>query len=357
MKAGGGWHRSTADGFLFVGPFLLVYALFLLGPVAQAVYISGFRWDLLGAEQVFVGLGNYTRMIGGHDIVWSADYGLGSRLIVLAGGIAIAYVLWAGRASRVGATATLGAAVATAFVLGLHPSPQGSWNDPTFWIALQNTVYFTVLTTPLLVGVGLALALLLHGSHSKALGLYRAIFFLPYVLPVSAVTLIWTFLLDPDRGLVGGFLRWMGFHGISFLSDPNLAMPSIVATTVWWGVGFTLVLFLAGLQDIEPNLYEAASLDGAGWLQQFRYVTLPGLRHVTVLVAVTQLIASFQIFGQVYIMTRGGPGTATIVFIQHIYEVGFRNYQLGFAAALSVVLFILMSGASAIQFRLVARDS
>jgi multiple sugar transport system permease protein len=348
---------ALRDGLLFLAPFMVVYALFLLGPVLQAVFISGFNWDLLGSDQVFIGFGNYLRMFGGHDIIWSADYGWGPRLLVLLGGAGTAYVLWRGRASRAGAVLTLVTASVVAFALGFHPSPSGSWNDPTFWIALQNTLYFTLLTTPLLVGVGLALALLLHGRQTRSLGFYRAIFFMPYVLPVSAVTLIWSFLLDPDRGLIGGLLRWMGRSGINFLSDPNLAMPSIVATSVWWGVGFTLVLFLAGLQDIEPNLYEAAALDGAGHWQRFRHVTLPGLRHVTVLVAVTQLIASFQIFGQVYIMTRGGPGTATIVFIQHVYEVGFKNYQLGFAAALSVVLFLLMSVASAIQFRLVAREA
>ena len=345
-----------ADGLVFIAPFLIVYALFLLAPVVQALYISGFNWDLLGSEQLFVGFGNYVRMFGGTDIVWSADYQWGSRLVLVLGGAGIAYLLWRGGTSRIGAAVTLAAALVFGFVLGFHPAPVGHWNDPTFWISLQNTIYFTILTTPLLVGLGLALALLLHGKRTRALGFYRAIFFLPYVLPISAVTLIWSFLLDPDRGLVGGFLRWIGRGGINFLGDPNLAMPSIVATSVWWGVGFTLVLFLAGLQDIEPNLYEAAELDGAGYWDRFRHVTLPGLRHVTVLVAITQLIASFQIFGQVYIMTRGGPGTATIVFIEHIYEVGFKNYQLGFAAALSVVIFLLMAGASAIQFRLIARE-
>jgi len=185
---------------------------------------------------------------------------------------------------------------------------------------------------------------------------YRAAFFLPYVLPISAVTLIWSYLLNPDRGLIAGFLGWFGVKGIAFLSDPNLAMPAIIATTVWWSVGFNLVLFLAGLQDIEPSLYEAAELDGAGYWQRFRHITYPGLSHVTLLVAVTQLIASFQIFGQVFIMTKGGPGTATQVVIQHIYETDFKKYQLGYAAALSVFLFVVMAAVSGIQFRLTSKD-
>ncbi len=354
---GGYSQRSLADGLVFLAPFLVVYALFTLAPVLQAAYISGFNWDLLGTDPRFIGFGNYTRMFGGTDIVWSLDNAWGIRLVVLLGGAGIAYLLWARRASRVGAGVTVAIAVVLAFMFGIHPSPSGAWNDPSFWISLQNTLEFTLFATPLLVGLGLCLALLMHNKRTRVLGFYRAIFFLPYVLPISAVTLIWSYLVNPDRGLIAGFLGWFGAKGIPFLSDPNLALPTIVATTVWWSVGFNLVLFLAGLQDIEPNLYEAASLDGAGYWRRFQHVTVPGLQHVTVLVAVTQLIASFQIFGQVYIMTKGGPGTSTVVLIQHIYEAGFKNYQLGYAGALSVFLFIVMSGVSAIQFRLIARDS
>jgi multiple sugar transport system permease protein len=186
---------------------------------------------------------------------------------------------------------------------------------------------------------------------------YQAAFFLPYVLPISAVTLIWTFLLNPDRGLIAGALGAVGLEPINWLSNADLALWGIVLTTVWWTVGFNLVLFLAGLQDIDPHLYEAAALDGAGRWQRFRHVTAPGLTQVTVLVAVTQLIASFQVFGQVYIMTRGGPGDATRVVIQHIYEAGFRDLQLGYAAAVSLFLFVVMAVVSAIQFRLVSREA
>jgi multiple sugar transport system permease protein len=128
-------------------------------------------------------------------------------------------------------------------------------------------------------------------------------------------------------------------------------------TTVWWSVGFNLVLFLAGLQDIDPHLYEAARLDGAGAWNRFRHVTVPGLSQIIVLVLVTQLIASFQVFGQVYIMTRGGPGTSTRVLIQHIYESGFRDLQLGYAAAVSLFLFVVMALVSAVQFRISNRTA
>lgn len=347
--------RATISGLLFLAPFMLVYAVFLLYPVLQALYMSGFNWDLLSPDHSFIGSSNYTRMLWGTGMGWTLGNEWGLRLVILGGGGVWAHHLWRRRSPK--AAVGVGVAAPVFFiVLGFAPSADGSWNDADFWVSLRNTLLFTVFTTPILIALGLGLALLLHNQR-KARGVYRAVFFLPYVLPISAVTLIWSYLLNPDQGLIAGFLGWFGINGIPFLSDPNLAMPSIIATTVWWSVGFNLVLFLAGLQDIEPNLYEAAGLDGASPWQRFRHITWPGLRHVTVLVTITQLIASFQIFGQVFIMTKGGPGTSTEVAIQHIYETGFKNYQLGYAATLSIFLFIMMAAVSAVQFRLTAKDA
>ncbi|TFC90058.1 carbohydrate ABC transporter permease [Cryobacterium sp. TMT4-31] len=347
---------SLRDGLSFIAPFMLVYALFLLYPVVQAFFMSGFNWDLLSPNRIYIGLDNYTRMLWGRDIIWSAGHEWVSRLIVLliAGGSG--YFLAMRRNARFSGAAVAAGGLILVSLLGFHPSPDGAWNDPGFWIALKNTLAFTIISTPLLIGLGLLMAVVLHNQRRGG-GIYRAIFFLPYVLPISAVTLIWSYLLNPDRGLIAGFLGWFGLDGIAFLSDPNLAMPAIIATTVWWSVGFNLVLFLAGLQDIEPALYEAASLDGATAWQRFHHITVPGLNHVIVLVTITQLIASFQIFGQVYIMTKGGPGTATEVVIQHIYEAGFKNYELGYAATVSVFLFVVMAAVSAIQFRISAKDA
>lgn len=347
---------NLRDGLLFLAPFLLVYALFLLYPVLQSAIISGFSWDLLGADPRFIGLDNYTRMLWGTNIVWSIDHAWLAQLVILAIVGVITFRLWRRPKGQVGAVVVGALGFGVAFVLGFHPAANGAWNDDNFWTSLKNTLAFTLISTPILVVLGLALALVLNNKRRGG-AFYRAIFFLPYVLPVSAVTLVWSYMLNPDRGLVAGFLHWFGMAGIPFLSDPNLALPAIVATTVWWSVGFNLVLFLAGLQDIEPSLYEAASLDGANWWNRFRHVTVPGLSHVFVLVIITQVIASFQVFGQVYIMTKGGPGTATEVLIQHIYEAGFKNYQLGYASALSVFLFVVMAAVSAIQFRLIAKDA
>lgn len=348
--------QASLDAALFLAPFLVVYGIFLLAPVGQALYMSGYNWDLLSPIRRFIGVDNYTRMLWGTGIVWDLTHAWLTRLIVLVVMALIARTLLRQSASRIPAIITVVVGLLIAGLLGFHPGPGGAWNDSGFWNSLKNTLIFTLISTPILIALGLALALLLNNAR-RGRSAYRAVFFLPYVLPISAVTLIWSYLLNPDRGLIAGFLGWFGVDGIAFLSDPALAMPAIIATSIWWSVGFNMVLFAAGLQDIEPSYYEAASLDGAGYWQKFRHITLPGLSHVTVLVTITQLIASFQIFGQVYIMTRGGPGTATEVLIQHVYEAGFKNYELGYAAALSVFLFVVMAAVAAVQFRLISKDS
>jgi len=240
-------------------------------------------------------------------------------------------------------------------LMGFHPGLDGRWNDSQFWLSFGNTVLFVALSTPLIVGFGLLLALALH-RPGKWVGVLRTLFFAPYVLSVSVLTLIWAFMLNPQLGLVGELFRAIGLEPVSFLTNPTLAMPAIVITTLWWTVGFNVVLFLAGLQDIDKNLYEAANLDGAGAVKSFTNITVPGLQRTTLLVVVLQVIASFQIFGQVFIMTRGGPNGATRVSIQHIYESGFRDLELGYASAMSVFLFLVMVAFSAIQFRLLRSE-
>jgi len=347
---------DLTTGLAFLSPFLLVYVLFVLWPIAQAVRMSLYDWDLLGFTREFIGADNYQRMLWGTGMRWDLQNLGFLRLLVAAGTV---YLLVRGVRERGWHLASLAVGLAgalTFLVLGFHPGPAGNWNDPAFWTSVRHTVEFTAISTPVLVALGLAMAVALQGKH-RAAAIYRTAFFVPYILPVSAVTLVWSFLLNPNRGLLADFLGRFGVEPIAWLASPSLAMWGIVATTVWWSVGLNLVLFLAGLQDIEPTLYEAAALDGANGWQRFRHITVPGLRQVTVLVLVTQLIASFQVFGQVYIMTRGGPGTSTRVVIQHIYEAGFRDLQLGYAAAVSLFLFVVMAAVSAVQFRLLSREA
>jgi multiple sugar transport system permease protein len=220
--------------------------------------------------------------------------------------------------------------------------------DPTFWSSLGNTVKFVVYSTPLLIAAGLFFAVLFNGTGARK-GLFRTIFFAPYVFSVSVTTLIWGFMFNPQKGLIGAFFMMIGAEPVYWLTDPRFAMFAIIICTLWWTVGFNMVLFLAGLQDIDPSLYEASALEGARTHHNLFYITLPSLRRTLELVAVLQVIASFQIFGQVYILTRGGPGGTTRVLIQYIYETGFRDYTLGYASAMAFILFVVMFLVSLLQ--------
>jgi multiple sugar transport system permease protein len=320
--------------------------------------MSLYDWDLLAMDlREFIGFKNYVSMAWGSGITWDLQHLLMWRLVGLA---TIPLSWWAVlRGSMRKATAgwlSLAAVVLFAGILGIHPGESGGrWYDAVFWASLGNTVEFVLISTPLIVVIGLAMALALNGS-GRSLGLYRTAFFASYVFSVSVLTLIWGYLLQPQRGILAAFLSSLGVEPIPWLTDPKLAMPAIVIATLWWTVGFNMVLFLAGLQDIDPTLYEAAEIDGAGRLMQFRHITLPGLQRTTLMVIVLQIIASFQIFGQVYIMTRGGPGGSTRVLIQHIYESGFRDFRLGYASAMSLFLFVLMFVVSFLQFRLTPQE-
>jgi multiple sugar transport system permease protein len=351
-------NRETVEAWLFVLPFLVVYLVLQIYPVLQAALMSLFDWDLLDPTlREFVGLQNYVEMFGATGLTWDLTHLLAWRIVGLIALLGIGVAAVRGALSR-RAAITLGGATVVVFglVLGLHPGPDGAWFDSLFWVSFGNTLLFVILSTPTIVGVALGLALLLSGS-GRWVGVLRAAFFAPYVLSVAVLTLIWGFLLNPDLGLVARTFTFMNLEPISWLTDPSLALPAIVVVTLWWTMGFSLVLFIAGLQDIEPSLYEAASLDGAGAWKKFRYITLPGLKRTVVLVTVLQVIASFQIFGQVFILTRGGPANSTRVLIQHIYESGFREFRLGYASAQSLFLFLVMLGASALQLRLLREEA
>lgn len=352
-------NRDTIEGYLFLLPFLVPYLIFTLYPVVQAGYMSLFKWDLLSMDdRAFIGLDNYVRMMWGKNIVWDVGHLLSWRL----GGVAIVILSWwaVSRDRMEKATAawiTGGVIVLLGGVAGIHPAADGGrWNDAIFWKSLGNTLEFVLLSTPLIVGVGLLLALVLNGSD-RLLGFFRTLFFTPYILSVSVVTLIWGYLLNPQRGILSALLSNFGIQPIPWLTNADLAMPAIVVTTLWWTMGFNMVLFLAGLQDIEPTLYEAADLDGAGPWAKFCYITVPSLRRTLVLVIILQVIASFQIFGQVYIMTRGGPAGSTRVLVQHIYESGFRDFSLGYASAMSIFLFFIMLVISFLQLQFTQEEA
>lgn len=278
--------RDTVHGYLFIAPFFLFYIVFRIYPIIQGFYISLHRWELVGTGIVYMGLENYR---------------------ILAG-------------------------------------------DEYFWSSLWHTVYFVILSGPVLVALGLLLALLINRPY-RAMGVFRTLFYLPSVFSVSVITTIWCKVYEPNYGMLANWFNSLGLTPLHWLQSVELAMPAVTLTTLWWTVGGNMVVFLAGLQDIPVELYEAARLDGANRWNLFRHVTVPGLRRTFAFVTIMQVIGSFQMFGQVYNMTRGGPVGVTRTLVMYIYEKAFRDWQLGLASALAYALFAIMFVFSSVQLR------
>jgi multiple sugar transport system permease protein len=213
--------------------------------------------------------------------------------------------------------------------------------DEMFVRATLNTVLFAALCTPAMVITGLALALALN-RPGRANAILRGIFFGAGVLSVTIVTLIWRLVLMPERGMLANLAHGMGLASGAPLTNEWLALPMVAMATVWWGIGMPMMLFLASLQQIPHDVYEAAALDNTSRWRSFRYITLPAIRHSVILVAVTQLIAQLQVFGQVQLLTQGGPNNSTRSLVMFVYEAMFEQWQLGYAAAGAQALFLLM---------------
>jgi multiple sugar transport system permease protein len=292
--------KKSWTGLWFVLPFVAFYALFLIYPTFLGLYYSFTDKSLTGRAASWIGLDN-----------WAEAFG-----------------------------------------------------DERAWAALKNTAVFTLYSTPILVVLAIIFALLVH--RARKLGWFlRMAFFAPFVVPVSVVTMIWTWIYQPDGGLLNHYLNNVLFRSLG-LYDPasptiwlqgenGVAMWSVVITTVWWTLGFNFLLYLAALQTIDPSVYEASSIDGANWWQQLWRITMPLLSRTTGMVVTLQLIASLRIFDQMYIMTGGGPNRETEVAIHYIYIAGFEGFRIGYASALSYVLFVLILIVSIFQFRLFSR--
>ena len=284
--------RKDLVGFGFVLPFLIAYTLFLLWPVLLGLRMSFYNWNLAGGgTSDFRGLGNYQELFG----------------------------------------------------------------DPNFWSSLWHTILFTVLSTPVLVVLALALALLINRTI-PAKWLFRLAFFAPFVLPVTVVVLIWNWLFTPGFGLINSIITAVGLPSVNWLTDPHVAMTSVVIVTVWWTVGGNFLLYSAGLQQIPHDVYEASAIDGAGAWAQIRRITIPMLGRITTLIVILQVIASLQVFSQIYLLTTGGPDFVTRPVIQYIYETGFSSFRVGYASAASYVLFVLILVVTAGQFILLQRQ-
>lgn len=228
--------------------------------------------------------------------------------------------------------------------------------DPFFWTAFRNTVQYTLMYVPLGLVVALATASLLNVSQ-RAVHVFRTLFYVPVVSSTVATATIWYWMLNPDRGLLNVALGWVGIDGPAWLYDSQWAMTAIVLMSVWAGFGINMLIYLGGLQGIPRDLYEAARLDGANGWQTFRHVTLPGLSRTTFLVSTLLIIGAFQVFDQAYVLTKGGPGNSTVTIVYYIYDQGFGNLDMGYASALSFVLFAVIAVFSIINVRISGRRS
>jgi multiple sugar transport system permease protein len=281
-RGSAGWNRWS--GALFVAPYLAVFALMLVVPLAIGIRLALTRSDLFGIRG-FVGFDNFARLFA----------------------------------------------------------------DPVFLQTVWNTFYFVLLTVPVMTVIGLALALVLN-RQSRWAGALRAIFFASTVLSVTVVTLIWRLVLIPEGGLAAVLAKVIGAAPVAFLSEPALAMPAIAVTTIWWGIGLPMVLFLAALQQVPRELYEAAALDRASRARTLFAITLPSIRRTIALVVIVEIILQFQLFGQAQLMTGGGPNNSTRPIVLFIYETGWKQWQLGYAAAAAQVLFGLIAIAAMAQY-------
>ena len=222
--------------------------------------------------------------------------------------------------------------------------------DPMFWRVLKNTAVYTLGTVPTSMALSLFLALALN-QKIRGVTLFRGLFYLPVVAPMVAVAMVWRWLYSTDFGIINYLLNLVGVSAVPWLTSTRWAMPAVMIMSVWKGLGYGMVIYLAGLQGIPQHLYDAAAVDGANGWQRFRHVTVPMLSTTTFFVMVTSVISSFQVFGQVYIMTRGGPANASSTIVYYIYQNGFESFRMGYASALSWLLFAVIFAFTVIQFR------
>ena len=291
--------RDNRDGWLFMAPYLVLFAVFVILPTVLGVWISLHDYDYTLPEKPWVGLDNYAGLLGG-DSPFAAP----------------------------------------------------------FWSGMQATAIFTVATVPLLLVLPLVVALAMNVKF-RGRNFFRAMYFAPYVLGVAVVAVLWRYLLDTNIGLVNYYLEAVGLSSaIPWLTQLPWAWVALVGVTVWWTLGFNTVIYLAALQDISPELYEAAKMDGANAWQRFVNITLPGLRPVLLFVTSVTIIASVNMFGQSYLMTIGGPGQETRTAIYQIAETGLTSFNSGVASAMSMIFTVFLAVVSVgVFFLFRERDS
>jgi multiple sugar transport system permease protein len=280
--------KADIQAIVFLIPFLVVYVLYTIWPMLKGIQMSFYKWTLI-RKMKYVGWDNYQKMFHDHD----------------------------------------------------------------FWSAIGHSTVFVVLSTPTMIVLAIVLALIAN-RKSRLQKFYRSIFFIPSVLSVAVAAYLGLFVFQPYTGFLSSLLRWIhllpGGKEIFWLTDTNLAWIALTLLTLWWSVGFNFILYLSAMQDVPEDIYEAARLDGANDSQMFWLVTLPLLKPITKTITMLQIIASFKVFLQIYIMTGGGPLDQTKSTIQYIWETGFRKNDLGYAATMSYMLFAILLVLSAVQY-------
>jgi multiple sugar transport system permease protein len=284
--------EANTAAWFFLAPSLALIGVFFFLPVAASLLLSITDFDLYGianpSNTRFVGLDNYSRLLRTND----------------------------------------------------------------FWIALRNTFYFAFVGGPLTIAVSLGAALLLSSKLVRFKGVFRTIYFTPFVTTLVAVAIVWKYLYHTRYGLFNYALGAIGVGPVDWLGDPRWAMPAIILMAVWKSFGYNMLIFIAGLQAIPEDLYDAAEIDGAGAVRRFFSITLPMLAPTLVFVTVITMIGYFQLFAEPYVMTQGGPLRSTTSVVLLMYEEGFRWWRMGNAAAIAFVLFIVILLATLLQFRL-----
>ncbi|MGN7454582.1 carbohydrate ABC transporter permease [Paenibacillus pasadenensis] len=287
---------SRLTSFLFVLPYLACFGLFLLFPILYGVVISLQDFELLSSEHAFVGLSNYISIL-----------------------------------------------------------TPGTYENSLFFRGLWTTAQFVLYSVPLLIFVALALAMLLNALPARVRGLFRTFYFLPYALSASVMAVIWLMMLDTNAGFINSLLARLGFAGIPWLTDTPWAWVSLIGATIWWTIGFNMIIFINALNEVPEEQYEAASIDGAGAWSKFVSVTLPTIRPVMLFVMITSTIASFNIYAQPFLLTRGGPGDTTRVLLINVLDQAFARKDVGSASAMAILMALLIMAVSVVQFKLTNR--
>jgi len=225
------------------------------------------------------------------------------------------------------------------------------FKDDLFWTALKNTFYFVIVAGPLSIMISLGAALLLSSKLVRFKAIFRLSYFLPVVTTLVAVAIVWRFIYHHNFGIMNYFIGFFGINPIDWLGDPFWAMPSIILMAVWKNFGYNMIIFIAGLQNIPEELYEAANIEGANAWQKFKSITIPMLAPTTIFISIITMIGFFQLFAEPYVMTQGGPLNSTLSIVQYMYQEGFRWWNMGYSASIAFVLFFIIFIGTLIQFK------